>query len=116
MNVAIIGSREFNDYKLLEKSILEIIVNNNIDITKIISGGARGADKLSEIYANKYKIPIEIILPDWSIGKSAGFIRNSDIINKCDIVIAFWNGISKGTLDSIKKAKKLNKTVFIINF
>lgn len=112
MNVAIIGSREFNDYKLLEKSILEIIVNNNIDITKIISGG----DKLSEIYANKYKIPIEIILPDWSIGKSAGFIRNSDIINKCDIVIAFWNGISKGTLDSIKKAKKLNKTVFIINF
>ena len=116
MNIAIIGSREFNDYNFLEKNILEIIVNNNIEITKIISGGAKGADKLAEIYSNKYKIPKEVILPDWSIGKSAGFIRNSDIINKSDIVIAFWNGESKGTLDSIKKAKKLNKNVFVINF
>lgn len=111
--IAIIGGRTFTDYNFAENEINKIINHN--DISCVISGGARGADKIAEKYAILYNIPTEIIIPDWSIGRHAGFIRNSDIVNKSDIIIAFWNGISKGTLDSIKKAKKANKEMYIID-
>lgn len=112
--LAIIGSRTFNNYTYAKKAILDIIKKYKIAIDKIISGGAPGADKIAEIFADKYNIPIEIIKPDWSNGKIGGVLRNTDIIKKSDYVIAFWDGKSKGTEDSIKKAKKLNKKVFII--
>lgn len=111
MKVAIIGSREFNDFNLLEKKINEL----NINISLIVSGGAKGADILGERYAKKYGIETLIFIPDWKqFGKKAGFIRNTDIIENSDIVIAFWNGESKGTLDSINKAIKLKKKVYKI--
>lgn len=113
-NLAIIGSRSFNNYTYAKKEILNIIQDNKIPITKIISGGASGADKIAEIFASKFNIPIEVLVADWSKGKQAGVVRNTDIIKKSDYVIAFWDGISKGTLDSINKAKKLNKKLFIV--
>ena len=60
-NLAIIGSRSFNNYTHARKEILNIIQNNKISITKIISGGASGADKIAEIFASKFNIPIEVI-------------------------------------------------------
>ena len=75
-----------------------------------------GADTLGERYADENKITKMIFLPDWKKhGKSAGFLRNTDIVNEAEFVIAFWNGISKGTKDSIEKAEKLNKKILIIN-
>ena len=110
MKVGVVGSRTFNDYKLLSDTL------KKIEITTIVSGGARGADKLGEQYAKENNIPTIIFLPDWDKhGKSAGFIRNTDIINESELVIAFWDQESRGTLDSIEKAKKLNKQVIIIN-
>ncbi len=113
--LAIIGSRSFNNYSYAKSEILKIIQRNKIAITKIISGGASGADKIAEIFASKFNIPIEVIVPDWESNKNAGVIRNTDIIKKSDYVIAFWDGKSKGTLDSINKAKRFNKKLFIIN-
>lgn len=113
-NLAIIGSRGFNNYSYAKKEILDIIQKNKIPITKIISGGASGADKIAEIFAKNFNVQIEVIAPDWSKGKQAGVIRNTDIIKKSDCIIAFWDGKSKGTLDSINKAKRLNKKLFIV--
>lgn len=115
VNLAIIGSRSFNNYLYAKRKILDVIESNDIQVYKIISGGANGADKIAEMFSNDYNIPIEIIHPDWSIGRHAGLKRNTDIINKSDYVIAFWDGISKGTLDSIGKAKRLKKRIFIFN-
>lgn len=113
--LAIIGSRSFTDYSFAEKTILDIIRKNNIVVCKIISGGASGSDKIAEMFAEKYNIPIEIIKPDWTNGKRSGVIRNTEIINKSNYIIAFWDGKSKGTLDSINKTKKLNKKISIID-
>ena len=108
---AIIGSRSFNDYRLL-KHILDPII-----IYCIVSGGANGADTLAERYAKENNIQTEIYPADWNkYGKSAGYIRNKDIICGCDKVIAFWDGSSKGTYHSIKMARKLNKDVEIIRY
>ena len=114
-NLAIIGSRNFNNYSYAKKHILNIIQKHGISINKIISGGASGADKIAETFASKFNIPIEIIKADWSKGKSAGVIRNTDIIKKSEYVIAFWDKKSKGTLDSINKAKRLNRRLFIVD-
>jgi len=109
MKVAVIGSRTFENYTKLE-SVLD-----QYDISEIISGGARGADSLAELYALNKNIPVKIFKADWSkYGKAAGFIRNKDIIDNCDIVIAFWDGKSKGTQHSINLAKKQGKTVEVI--
>jgi len=111
MKVAVIGGRKFDDYERLKK------VLNQFNITRIISGGANGADKLSERYATEKNIQTEIYLPDWDLfGKKAGFLRNTTIIENSEVVIAFWDGKSRGTRDSIGKANKLKKDTFIVYF
>ena len=111
MKVAVIGSRGFDDYELVVKTL------SNMNITLLVSGGAKGADSLGEKYAKEHNIETRIFLPDWTKYKrAAGVIRNTDIINESDVVVAFWDGESKGTLDSINKAKKLNKSLKIIEY
>lgn len=111
MKVAVIGSRTFTNYEEMKRIL------SSIKITEIISGGASGADKLSEQYAKEKDIPTRIFIPDWNKnGKAAGFMRNTDIINEADFVVAFWDKSSKGTKDSIDKANKLGKKVLIVTF
>ncbi len=115
MKVGVIGSRSFTDYDLLKSELDKI--REVSEITCIVSGGATGADLLGERYAKEHKIPTKIFFPDWKkFGKRAGFLRNSDIVRNSTIIIAFWNGASSGTLDSINKAKDLDIPVTVILF
>jgi len=99
--------------KSLKKCIGEWI-NENEEISNIISGGATGADSLAEKYATDNDIPITIHKADWDkFGKSAGPKRNTLIVNGCDSLIAFPSKSSRGTWDSVRKAKKANKKVKI---
>lgn len=117
MKLGIIGSREFNDYKLARKTFVDLFCDENgHDITKIVSGGAQGADRIGEIIAADFGIETKIFYPDWNkYGKSAGFLRNKDIINESDWVLAFWNG-SNGTKHSLGLAKAQKKPTIIIYF
>lgn len=111
MRVAIIGSRNFNNYDLVVETLLEY---ENM-ITLIVSGGAKGADKLGERWAKENNKELLLFYPDWKkYGKSAGVIRNKEIIENSDIVFAFWDGTSKGTKHSIDLSNKLNKEIKII--
>lgn len=115
MKISIIGSRSFNDYDLVEKTITKTLDISLIDT--VVSGGAKGADFLGEIFAKNHNLQTMIFLPDWEKhGKKAGFLRNSDIIKNSDHVFAFWDGESKGTYDSITKAKKANKPITIVQY
>jgi YspA, cpYpsA-related SLOG family len=109
MKLAIIGSRTFNDYELMQT------FTDLTDVTLIISGGAIGADSLAERLANENNIPTLIFKPDWKLnGAKAGFMRNTSIVENCDQLIAFWDGKSNGTMDSVKKARALGKPVTVI--
>jgi hypothetical protein len=111
MKLAIVGSRSFCNEELLEKS-LESLKER---VTMVVSGGAKGADSLAESWANKYGIPTKVFKPDWQkYGRGAGMIRNKDIIESCDQCVAFWDGKSKGTENSISLCKKLNKKLTIV--
>ena len=109
--VAIVGSRGFNDYELLS----ERLKNHAGNISEIISGGAKGADSLAEMFADEYGVKKTIFKAEWDkFGRSAGIIRNKDIVKNCDVLIAFWDGKSKGTKNSIDLAISQNKKVTIL--
>lgn len=111
MKTAVIGSRGFKDYKLLERTL------SGFQISEIISGGAIGADKLAELYAKIHSIPTRIFLPDYkTYGRSAPLIRNEQIIKESDVVIAFWDDKSTGTLHALSKAKSYDKEIHVINY
>ena len=115
MKVAVVGSRDFDDFDYLS-AILDC-TRNLPGIDLIISGGARGADRLAEQYAKQHTIPIKIFYAEWDkYGKSAGYRRNIDIINEAEMVIAFWDGKSKGTKHSIDLAKKQGKLISVYKF
>ncbi len=110
MTIAVVGSRDFDGYNYLSKS-LEIYFPT---IDKIISGGARGADSLAARYAKEHDIPLIEFLPDWDrYGKSAGFKRNQQIVDATNVVVAYWDGKSHGTKHSINIADALQKPVLI---
>lgn len=104
MNIAVIGSRTLIDYNIVEETLLASV--NPMEDT-IISGGATGADDLAAHFANEYHIKKIVYKPDYKqYGAAAPFIRNQLIIDDADYVIAFWDGKSTGTFDTIKKAQK----------
>lgn len=104
MNVAIIGSRDFNNYELVVEYMQQL------NPTTIVSGGARGADALGKRYALEHAINYVEFKADWKqYGRGAGMVRNKEIIAHADYVLAFWDGESKGTKHSISLAEKLGK-------
>jgi hypothetical protein len=106
-------------YQRLKRAVDSFIDSIDGECTQIVSGGADGADSLAEVYHVEKQFLLEplIFYPDYkTYGKPAVFIRNSQIANACDYLIAFWDGKSTGTLDTIKKAKKLQKPVKIIYY
>ena len=114
IKVAVVGSRTFNNFDLFLTKMQEIFIV--ADIEMIISGGARGADKMAERFAELFDIPIQVFRPDWGKhGKAAGFIRNKDIVENADVVIAFWDGSSHGTKHSMELAQKMNKWLYIVS-
>lgn len=117
-NVAVIGSRNFDDYELLKNYLDERFDK----IKYIVSGGASGGDELGRRYAEERGLPVIIFYPRWRdkngiFSRAAGFIRNQEIVKNSDVVIAFMQkGGSKGTQNSIEIAKRLGKPVTIIEF
>ena len=111
MKVAIVGSREFADDRTAEVNVRTYIKRLPSD-TVIVSGGARGVDTWAKHAADDCGLETIVILPDWKVyGKSAGMRRNSDIVAACDRLVAFWDGKSKGTKNSMDKARAAGKTV-----
>ena len=111
--VAVVGGRDFTDYNRLKK-ILDSVKGK---ISSLISGGAKGADQLVEKYAEDNQFNIKVFKADWdSLGKKAGPVRNQQIVDKADVVIAFWNGNSRGTKSTIEITKKSNKLLKIYNY
>jgi hypothetical protein len=112
VKVGVVGSREFDDYEQLEH-----VLNQLNNVTCIVSGGAKGADSLGEKYADENGLEKIIHLPDWDThGKGAGFVRNTAIVRDADLVVAFWDGKSRGTRDTISKTFNSTVPLLIIHY
>ena len=105
MTVLVCGSRNWSSYD----RVLEIItVHHEIKpITKIIQGGARGADSHAGTAAIKLGIPFQTFPAEWKkYGLSAGYRRNKEMVDsKPDLVLAFQRNKSRGTQHTIDLAR-----------
>ncbi len=106
MKVAVIGSRGIGNINL-EEYLPE-------GTTEIVSGGARGVDTCARKYARERGIPLTEFLPDYeSFGRGAPLRRNIEIIDYADLVLAFWDGQSRGTQFVIENCRKRSKKVMV---
>ncbi len=104
MKVAVIGSRGL--------SVTDLGRYLPKNTTEIVSGGARGVDTSAREYALSHGIKLTEFLPEYTkYGRSAPLKRNNTIIEYSDIVLAFWDGKSRGTKFVIDNCRKLGVEV-----
>lgn len=119
IRIIVAGTRQYLDYSDFLEQLTDYLKFRNIDPASkdviFISGMANGPDKLivdvSESEGWQYvKCPA-----DWdNLGRSAGYIRNAGMAKIATHLLAFWDGMSKGTLHMINIAKKANLDSAII--
>lgn len=110
MRTIISGSRTITDAGLLYR----VMERCPWEPTTILSGGARGVDKLGEEWAREWGIPLEVYPANWEkYGKTAGFIRNSQMASKARALVAIKTGVSNGTKNMIKHAVEHGLHIYV---
>ena len=114
--VIIAGSRDFSDYNILREQCNAVLADKSqTHQIIIVSGAARGADRLGEQYAAERGYAISRKPADWNkYGRAAGPIRNEEMAKEADALIAFWDGESRGTKNMIELASKHHLESIII--
>ena len=132
MKVIVAGSRHITDYQLVSQVITNTINKYDIKVTEIVSGCALGIDSLGEQWALENGIPVDPCPAEWDDltvpnaliktnkwGKEynarAGYQRNELMAERGDVLIAIWDGKSRGTKDMISCATKHGLLVLIYN-
>lgn len=130
LRIIIAGGREFNDYDLLHDKVMEYLASmddtdiiNSPSQVKFISGTARGADTLGEQFAYRYGYDVKRFPADWNgLGKRAGYVRNEQMAKYASegdnygVLIAFWDGQSRGTRHMIDLANKHGLEVHVVRY
>ena len=99
MRVAVVGSRS-----LSVKDLGEFLPEG---VSEILSGGARGVDASAKEYAEAKGIPLREFLPEYErYGKAAPLQRNLALLAEADLVLAFWDGRSRGTAFVIRECRR----------
>lgn len=112
MKTIIAGSRTIWDYQLIHQAVEE----SGFDITEVVCGYAPGVDTVGEAWAIVNGIPYKYIKPDWGgLGKAAGHIRNKEMAEYADALIAVWTGLSPGTRSMIRFAKERRLKIYVKN-
>lgn len=112
MRVLICGSRSWTDGKAIKEALGSLL-----GVKLVIEGGARGADTLGRMQAESRGLPVMEFPANWTYyGKGAGPIRNQSMLvfGQPDIVLAFWDGTSRGTADMIRQAETAGIPVKVI--
>lgn len=111
MKVIIAGSRDVR-----QESTNDAVNKSPFRITEVVSGGARGPDTHGELIAKVNSLLCTRFPADWDAhGKGAGYIRNKQMAEYADALIAVWDGKSKGTAHMIQTMEALGKPVYVYN-
>ena len=119
--IIVAGGRDFTDYALLSETLDVILNRYTLREVQIVSGCCRGADALGERYAREHGIPVVRFPADWqAYGKAAGPIRNRKMAEYAaegdGMLVAFWDGKSRGTASMIRLAEKYGLRIKTITY
>jgi predicted Rossmann fold nucleotide-binding protein DprA/Smf involved in DNA uptake len=110
MKTIIAGCRDVNDYN----AVVEAVRDSEFQITEVVSGKAAGVDTLGERWAQENGIPVKEFPADWDrYGKRAGPIRNRQMAEYAEALIAVWDEKSAGTMNMISIAMDLGLLVYV---
>jgi len=113
LKLGVVGSRNFSDYSLMKEKLDEI--KKQTDTLIIASGGSKGADSLAEKYALENGLKCVVFVAEWDrYAKASGMIRNRKIVDYSDELIAFYDGRSPGTKNTIMLANQSNKKIKVV--
>lgn len=116
LRVIIAGSRNFDDYELLKNTMADVLRNEENGVV-VVCGEARGADTLGRQYAEEMGFEIDSHPAEWDkYHKRAGFVRNVDMVNCADALVAFWDGSSRGTKHIIDTARKRELRITVVRY
>lgn len=116
--VIIAGGRDFCNYELV-KERADHYLQNKLQTHRVIivSGHASGADAMGERYAQERGLACELHPADWAAhGRAAGPIRNAEMADCADALIAFWDGQSRGTANMINLARQKGLVVAVVRY
>lgn len=112
MKTIIAGSRDIDDLHLVRDAVRR----SGFDVSEVVSGRARGVDRVGEEWAFLNDIPVRLFPANWDVhGKAAGAIRNAEMADYSEALIAVWDGKSKGTKNMIDIANRKNLKVYVLN-
>ncbi len=114
--IIIAGSRNFDDYVHLCEYMDAFEAEYGIapDETEFVCGEARGADALGKLWARSRGYDVVSFPADWDThGKSAGYKRNEQMAQYATWLVAFWDGVSKGTGHMVRLAERYGLQVHI---
>jgi hypothetical protein len=110
MRTIIAGGRTITDPRLVSAAV----AHAGFEVSVVLSGAARGADRLGEEWAALRGIPVERYPADWNRhGRAAGPIRNREMIRHAEALLAIWDGASRGTADVIGAARQAGLQVYV---
>lgn len=116
MKTAIVGSRPkwMKRPAVVRERVWRYVMELPAD-SVVVSGGAAGVDTWAAMAARERGLVVVEYLADWEANRrAAGFIRNQLIVDQSDEIVAFWDGKSPGTRDTIKRARAALKDVTVI--
>lgn len=109
--IIVAGSRDFTDYDYA-KPTLERSISHD---ASIVSGGAKGADRIGERFAKDANRKLDVHKANWDrFGKRAGYIRNYEMSKSADAAIIFWDMESSGSKHMIQQAIRENLDVYVV--
>lgn len=129
VRIIVAGGRDFTDYDLLFNSLMNVLTDleevntvENKSQIEFISGTCRGADVLGEQFAYNFGYSVKRFPAKWDeLGKRAGYVRNCDMAKYASeadhgILVAFWDGISRGTKNMIDIANRYGLDVKAVKY
>lgn len=117
VRIIVCGGREFNDKTMFEENMDEVM--KEYPNAEIVSGHASGADTFGEEYAKAHGLRLSVFPAEWKkYGRAAGPIRNKQMLDYasegCPVIVAFWNGQSRGTKNMVTQAKNAGAKCHVV--
>lgn len=108
--VAVVGSRGIQRCAALARRLAEL------EPAEVVSGGAAGVDALAASWAKTHGVPLTELRPDYAAHgpTAAPHVRNAEIVRRAALVLVVWDGRSKGTLSTLRAARRLGRPVELL--